>query len=160
MLPSPIGTRPTSLSQISTFTARDVHAELSNICIPVNHSRQNVRTSPNTDIHAMLLGMYAHGPRVGISTWTREFPGISSMLSGWNRRVDATLQLTSIQVNWNYAAQAHVDRYNTGLSYIVAFGDFSDGQLWIQDPEGEVIHTITEDESTHLTGPARLSLAR
>ena len=68
------------------------------------------------------------------------------------RQADATLQLTSTQVNWNYAAQAHLDRYNTGRSYIVALGDFSDGQLWTQGPEGEVVHTIAKDESTHLSG--------
>ena len=57
-------------------------------------------------------------------------------------------------MNWNYAAQAHVDKNNVGPPYIVALGDY-DGDLWISNPDGDVSHTITQDESRHLAGLCR-----
>jgi len=36
---------------------------------------------------------------------------------------------TSIQVNKNYQSLPHVDKFNKGLSYIVGFGNYKDGEL-------------------------------
>lgn len=38
---------------------------------------------------------------------------------------------TSIQINDNFVCAPHKDSHNEGLSYIVAFGDFLDGELCI-----------------------------
>ena len=34
------------------------------------------------------------------------------------------------QVNKNYSAALHVDKFNLGPSYIVGLGDFTGGALW------------------------------
>ena len=45
-----------------------------------------------------------------------------------------------------------MDRNNTGLSYIIALGSFAGGELRIQNPGGDELHTVTRDEPLHLGG--------
>ena len=40
---------------------------------------------------------------------------------------------TSIQVNDSYKCEAHFDKHNRGMSYIVAFGSFTDGELVLKE---------------------------
>jgi hypothetical protein len=42
-------------------------------------------------------------------------------------------QFTSIQVNCNYKCLAHYDKGNEGNSYIVGFGDYTNGELKLKD---------------------------
>ena len=41
---------------------------------------------------------------------------------------------TSIQVNENYTCAPHFDKCNKGVSYIVAFGSYTGGELVLKDP--------------------------
>ena len=45
------------------------------------------------------------------------------------------ISFTSIQVNKNYVCAPHKDTGNIGESYIVGFGDYSGGQLCIEDTD-------------------------
>jgi hypothetical protein len=45
------------------------------------------------------------------------------------------ISFTSIQVNKNYVCAPHKDTGNVGDSYIVGFGDYSGGQLCIEDAD-------------------------
>eukprot|EP00439_Symbiodinium_sp_Y106_P086235 s163_g32.t1 len=59
--------------------------------------------------------------------------------------------LTEIQLNKNYNARLHVDKNNSGPSWIVALGEFSGGELWVYDPD------VPEKECVRLrlTAPLR-----
>jgi hypothetical protein len=69
------------------------------------------------------------------------------------------ISYTSVQVNDNYVCAPHKDVHNFGLSYIVAFGDFTGGNLKLHlGPEAEEvdIHTprlFNGSEIIHSTTP-------
>lgn len=48
----------------------------------------------------------------------------------------------SVTVNTNYQASPHRDKNNVGDSYLVAFGDFTGGELKIDEGELQGLHTI------------------
>lgn len=49
---------------------------------------------------------------------------------------------TSITVNQNYQVSRHRDHGNTGKSFLVAFGDYEDGELVIEDGPNAGTHNI------------------
>jgi hypothetical protein len=46
---------------------------------------------------------------------------------------------TTIQFKKDYAAFLHTDSNHEGPSYIVALGDFSGGELFVYDPEADML---------------------
>jgi len=52
------------------------------------------------------------------------------------------IPFTSITVNQNYKASKHRDKGNTGESYLVAFGDFTGGELEIHEGELKGLHDV------------------
>jgi hypothetical protein len=65
------------------------------------------------------------------------------------------ITFTSIQVNQNYACKEHKDLHNVGMSYIVAFGDFTGGELIIEGVKHDIRGGLLFDGSklTHSTAP-------
>ena len=53
-------------------------------------------------------------------------------------KVYVPVPFSSIQVNQNYNCKSHLDLHNTGLSYIVAFGQYTGGRLMIQDTHYDI----------------------
>jgi len=49
---------------------------------------------------------------------------------------DPEFKYTSIQFNKNYQCARHKDGKNMGISYIIGFGDYTDGQLIVYDELG------------------------
>ena len=56
---------------------------------------------------------------------------------------DDIFELTGIQMNRNYSAIVHVDGNSVGGYHIVGLGDYTGGQLWVQDPDGDVEMVVT-----------------
>lgn len=52
-------------------------------------------------------------------------------------RDNVSIPFTSIQVNENYATKSHKDKHNVGDSYIVAFGNYTGGELVLNDTKKE-----------------------
>jgi len=46
------------------------------------------------------------------------------------------LKWTTFMLNMNYQARPHIDKNNIGVSLVVAFGDYTGGELVCQDAEG------------------------
>eukprot|EP00931_Biecheleriopsis_adriatica_P010486 TRINITY_DN11155_c0_g1_i1.p1 TRINITY_DN11155_c0_g1~~TRINITY_DN11155_c0_g1_i1.p1 ORF type:complete len:371 (-),score=51.23 TRINITY_DN11155_c0_g1_i1:22-1134(-) len=97
--------------------------------------RGNVRQRGDTgDIRGMCLGMtesWFHGPLP--SRNTRERPNLARLLCAFARHELPSFRFTSIQVNKDYAAELHVDKYDAGDSRIIGLGDYTGGQLWVDD---------------------------
>ena len=55
-------------------------------------------------------------------------------------RLHVDIPFTSIQVNDNYPCAKHRDKHNVGNSYIVAFGDYTGGELVLGGKEHNVRH--------------------
>lgn len=64
---------------------------------------------------------------------TRERPILARLLTDFVKHEVPDFEFTSIQVNKDYAAALHVDKNNAGTSMIIGLGDYSGGQLWIDE---------------------------
>ena len=62
------------------------------------------------------------------------------LLDFGERNVD--IPFNSITVNQNYRCKPHLDKNNVGESWLVAFGDYTGGQLEIHSSEGITKHHI------------------
>jgi hypothetical protein len=60
------------------------------------------------------------------------------------KHVSPHISYTSIQVNHNYPCNPHKDIGNVGDSYILAFGEFTGGELCIEDINYEIDYTINK----------------
>ena len=82
----------------------------------------------------MCLGVLS-GRSAGIvvGAETKARPCLTQTLVNFARQYIGDWNFTSIQVNKNYLSALHVDKNNLGPSYIVGVGDYSDGELWVQD---------------------------
>jgi len=126
-----------------------VQRALDLIEVPGNSSRKNVMPKGQTEIKGMLFGLYCYGGTMGVSAATNAHPYLCKLLIASLQAVDSDFPFTGIQLNYNYASRPHVDRNNCGCSYIVGFGDYQGGELWMHDSEaGEegVSHTLNPDD--------------
>jgi hypothetical protein len=103
--------------------------------VPANSSRKNVIPRGQSEIRGMLLGLFSYGGSFGVSSATAKHPQLSRLLVAAIRAIDCDFPFTSIQLNYNYASRPHVDRNNVGCSYIVGFGEYEGGELWVHDSE-------------------------
>ena len=105
--------------------------------IPLSSSRRNVLPDGRTSVRSVLLGAYSQGARKGITAATRQWPRLTSVLTGLARSYFPDFEFNAITVNSGYASKPHVDRRNVGPSLILALGNFSGGRLWVADPKGK-----------------------
>lgn len=59
-----------------------------------------------------------------------------------SKHLPASFIWDSVQLNQNYQTTKHKDKGNRGLSVIVAFGDYTGGELVLVNEDGEVSHDI------------------
>jgi len=79
---------------------------------------------------------------IHLTASTRRYPQVIELLARWLTERLApevkSFKFTSMNLNYNYAAQLHRDQNNFGPSFIKAFGDFSGGKLnYYPDDPGE-----------------------
>jgi hypothetical protein len=70
------------------------------------------------------------------------------------KHVSPHITFTSIQVNHNYPCKPHKDVGNTGDSFIIAFGDYSGGELCIENVNYDIRNRgllFNGSEQTHWT---------
>jgi len=107
--------------------------------IPLNYKRSNMsgyRYTGNDNrryghgIQSITLGLvrdYLTGGK-RISNFTLENPELYNLLCEYGRTI-TDIPFKSICINKNTVAQPHRDRNNSGVSCIVALGDFTGGEL-------------------------------
>lgn len=115
--------------------------------IPLNTTRKNVLPDGVDAVRGMLLGFYALAGNIGITDASKSRPWLVQLLSSFARKSHPDFEFTSIQVNKNYASRPHVDKNNLGESLIIGLGDYTDGDIWVHDPEGVVPFELREDIS-------------
>ena len=115
--------------------------------IPVQDSRTNVTRPGAPAPRGLVLGavnVRGHGG-MRVSGATHERPRLVKLLCDVFRAhaPDPAFRFTTIQINCNYEAALHVDKFNLGPSYIVGVGDYGPpedaklpaefaGRLWVQ----------------------------
>mmetsp|Transcript_43885 Transcript_43885/g.103793 ORF Transcript_43885/g.103793 Transcript_43885/m.103793 type:complete len:552 (-) Transcript_43885:78-1733(-) len=123
--------------QSSTFTAEAVLAALSVAEITWSTTRGNVIPEGKAGVYGMLLGLFSFAGRIGVTTATTNHPWLTRLVIGFCTNLRKGFQFTSVQVNKNYASRLHVDANNVGKSLIYGLGNYSGGELWVEDGEGE-----------------------
>lgn len=116
-----------------------LHA-LSGIDFPVQSSRTNVtRGTPPRGFVLGAVNIRSHGG-MQLAQATRDKPNLGRLLSAFFRDQcgDALFRYTTIQINANYEAALHVDKFNLGPSYIVGVGD------WRSPTTSEASDELTE----------------
>ena len=75
------------------------------------------------------------------SRWCWKRPYLYKLLLDFGKK-HVKVPFTSITVNQNYQAAKHKDRGNVGESFLVAFGDYKDGDLEIHEGPLKGCHNI------------------
>jgi hypothetical protein len=76
------------------------------------------------------------------SRFNARFPELLLACERLINLVDPDFRFDCIQVNKDQQTAQHVDAYNEGPSYIVALGDFTDGELVLHYTDGNVDYKI------------------
>lgn len=129
--------------------------ELQRKPLPVNHDR--VMAGKGKSQAFGIIRRWSYRPWLSRNTWMR--PEL------WQYLLDFAAQhivipWDAVQVNDNYISQPHKDKGNKGLSYIVGFGDYQFGELFV-DVSGQGVpydihhrgHLFNGAESLHWTAP-------
>ena len=110
--------------------------------VPTTGTRKNVMPDGVGVIHGFLLGLYNYGGNTGMAGGTLRPPLLLWLLIQALRKEAPDFPFTSIQINYGYAFRPHVDKNNLGTSYIVGVGDYTDGELWVDDDTGDVPYVL------------------
>ncbi|EGB02453.1 hypothetical protein AURANDRAFT_72852, partial [Aureococcus anophagefferens] len=145
--PDAPGSRPRDVAPAADATLEAALAALEASEIPVQDSRTNVTRPGAPAPRGLVLGavnVRGHGG-MRVSGATHERPRLAKLLCDVFRAhaPDPAFRFTTIQINCNYEAALHVDKFNLGPSYIVGVGDYGPpedpklpaefaGRLWVQ----------------------------
>jgi hypothetical protein len=129
---------------MTSITTRNIKKlvleELENTRFPKNKTRANVSGAKPTESFAMGAVNYRGqkklgGKLKGPSRWNEKFPILFKLIKKLIKINTPNFNYTTIQVNKNVLSHPHVDKNNVGPSYIIALGDFEDGELIIEGKE-------------------------
>jgi hypothetical protein len=119
------------------------------------HRVENTRYRPSVAevARSQTYGIVARRclpPDLSRTSW--KHPALYKMLMDYAKK-NVTVPFTSIQVNDNLTCAKHYDKGNVGLSYIVAFGDYTGGELNIEGTLHDIRHKpLLFDGSKQLHG--------
>ena len=113
----------------------DVLMLLENTSIPLSSTRKNVLPEGTKEVQSITLGaiMPRQSNQVAISNVTDTREAVTKVLCRFMQEAEPDFRFTSICLNKNYAAKRHRDRNNLGDSRLIAFGDFTGGDIVIED---------------------------
>lgn len=123
------------LPELDEREFKDLREHLSKHNIPINKYRKGVG-----DGRSQCFGMVrkrSMAPDLSRNSWCD--PRLHYLLMLFARN-HVEIPFTSIQVNDNYPCAKHRDKHNVGNSYIVAFGDYTGGELVLDNKEYNIRH--------------------
>ena len=126
---------PLELPELDERDFKDLREHLSKFNIPINRYRKGVG-----DGRSQCFGMVrkrSMAPDLSRNSWMD--PRLHYLLMRFARE-HIEIPFTSIQVNDNYPCAIHKDKHNVGDSYIVAFGDYTGGELVLGGKEHNIRH--------------------
>lgn len=110
---------------------KEVLEALRSVKFPKCVSRMNISSKP-TEGFVLGLVNYRNEKKKGPSKWNKKFPHLYSILKEFIQLYYPDFSYTTIQVNKTTECNPHIDKNNSGLSLIIALGDFSGGELSIE----------------------------
>jgi hypothetical protein len=124
-------------------------AELERRPLAVNHDRRIAGKGQSQAFG--VIRRWSYRPWLSRNTWMR--PDLWALLLEFAEK-HAIFGWDAVQVNSNYASAPHRDTGNHGLSYIVGFGDYVDGDLDVEGVRYNIRHRghlFNGSELTHST---------
>lgn len=101
-----------------------IQIELERLPLAINHWR-NVAGGGRSQAFG-IVNRRSSPPDISRNNWKR--PYLSMLLERYGETI-APFDYTSITVNQNYLSKPHKDKGNQGPTYIVAFGNYTGGEL-------------------------------
>ena len=148
-------THPEDISQMDTaMLARSILQYLKSIPSSelLMRSRKNVLPMGQKKSEQICLGLVCSANWRGIpmpSRGTYQFRWLTMLILEYAKRMAAAkgihLQATSIQITKNLQSKPHKDKNNRGPSCIFGLGDWTGGELWVQDNRGRDLLELQED---------------
>lgn len=122
--------------------------QLENTKFPTCKTRKNISSE---GIKAFVLGDVNYrgqkslgGLTRGPSRYNKKFDTLYQTLKEFIKAKDPSFEYTTIQVNKNVFSKPHIDKNNVGLSYLVALGDFTGGELVIEGNKFNIHNNFKE----------------
>jgi hypothetical protein len=88
----------------------------------------------------LVVGRRCIPPDYSRLCWSR--PYLTKLLMDFGKKYITDLSWNAITVNQNYVAKKHKDKRNVGESLLVAFGDYTGGQLKIHEGDLSGTHDV------------------
>jgi len=116
------------VADISASVFEPLIEELSREAVQVNYCRMQAGKGRSQAFG--IIRRWSYRPYLSRNTWTR--PRLWQLLQEF-AAAHVPIAWDGITVNDNYKSAEHTDKGNEGLSYTVSFGDFTGGNLCIND---------------------------
>ena len=108
--------------------------------LPCNKTLRWTQDSSCADLppKRFTTGAYAHGPLMGTTIHSRQFPWVTRALAGVIRTWDSELSFTSVTLSLNVKASPHKDKFNAVRSknLLLPASTFSGGEVFVEHEEG------------------------
>ena len=93
----------------------------------------------------VTLGQFTHGGVGGITRATELIPEATRFFNRYLTLQGATGPRSSLTIGINSCLSYRRDVHNVGMNSTIALGQFSGGQVWVEDPEGSDWREISPD---------------
>jgi len=107
----------------------NVYEELKKVKIPATTTRPKVSTGYGRSVAMGFIRKRAYKP--GVSQYNYKKPALWNALKTFANATN--FQWDSIQINQNCVCGRHKDKNNTGDSYLVSVGDYTGGELVVEE---------------------------
>jgi len=146
----------TLVAEVPEEDFADLIYELTREPIAVNYDRATAGTGRSQAFG--IIRRWSYRPHLSRNTWMR--PMLWQLLLDF-ATAHVPIPWDGITVNDTYVSAPHRDKGNHGQSYTVSFGDFTGGELCIQEGQGSPLALDTRhrgylfngSEKTHWTAP-------
>ncbi len=123
---------PIYLEKLQEEDVREIYEELEKITITLNTTKMGrARTFGNHRSFTMGYTKARTTKKIGISYYSKKYPKLYQMLLELGKKIN--FEFNSIHINHNVVCPPHKDKNNIGLSCIVSLGDYTGGELIIND---------------------------
>ena len=122
--------------------------------IPINYDRGRKKTQrhgshkPAGKGRTVLLGQSPYKNNT-LTKFTQSHPDVYAELQKLSRKY-APFPVKSFMLNKDYQTQPHYDRKNTGTSVIFSFGDYTGGELVVENKIIDTFMKTYEMDGSHL----------
>ena len=113
----------------------DCEELLEGIVYPKRVNRRGGINNWCTSTRALVLGHYTHGGVCGITKETHRRPWLCRYLASFVKHHNPEANFSALQISCNAPVSLHRDSHNEKhcYNYVCGFGDYKDGQLWVED---------------------------